>query len=124
MKRGFLFAIAMVTLVASAFVAGQQSATRRIPEFDNDHVRVWKSLIAPRQPLTMHRHDQPRVLVALKGGTVKIVQESGESKTSTWEPGRAYWLPADPPGHRHADVNEGNETIEVIVVELKGTGKD
>ena len=67
----------------------------------------------------MHRHENGRVLVALTGGTVKIVKESGESRTVTWESGKAYWLPADPPDERHADLNEGREPIEVMVVELK-----
>ena len=94
------------------------SATRRIPQFENESVRVWKSLIAPGQPLSLHRHESGRVIVALTGGTLRIVKESGESRTVTWETGKAYWLPADPPGERHGDQNEGKETIEVMVVEL------
>jgi hypothetical protein len=31
-------------------------------------VKVWKSVVLPNQPLTMHRHDHPRVIIALKGG--------------------------------------------------------
>ena len=93
--------------------------TRRTPQFENDSVRVWRSSIAPHQPLTMHRHENGRVLVALTGGTVRIVKESGESRTVTWESGKAYWLSADPPGERHADLNDSLEPIEVMVVELK-----
>ena len=115
MKRLFLVG----ALVAPLAVWAQEVLTRRIPQFENDDVRVWKSIIAPRQPLTMHRHDRGRTVVALVGGTLKVVEESGRSKTVTWESGRAYWLPADPPGTRHADVNEGTAPIEVIVVEMK-----
>jgi quercetin dioxygenase-like cupin family protein len=114
-----LFGVAVGLAVSSILVAQQQTATRRIPEFENDHVRVWKSIIAPRQPLSMHRHDHPRVIVALMGGTLKIVEESGASRDVTWETGRAYWLPADPRDERHADVNETDAPIQVIVVELK-----
>src|SRR6266571_2183200 len=95
------------------------SATRRVPQFENESVRVWKSLIAPGQPLSLHRHEHGRVIVALRGGTLRIVKESGESRAVTWETGSAYWLPADPPGERHGDVNEGGEPIEVMVVEVK-----
>jgi quercetin dioxygenase-like cupin family protein len=94
-------------------------ATVRTPQFENDSVRVWKTSIAPGQPLTMHRHESARVIVALSGGTLRIVKESGESRTVTWDGGNAYWLPADPPGEKHGDVNEGKEPIEVMVVELK-----
>jgi quercetin dioxygenase-like cupin family protein len=95
------------------------ATTRRVPQFENESVRVWKSTIAPAQPLTMHRHESGRVIVALRGGTLKVAKESGESRQVTWETGNAYWLPADPPGERHADLNEGTEAIEVVVVELK-----
>ena len=103
----------------SAITQPTSPVTRRTPQFENESVRVWRSSIAPHQPLTMHRHENGRVLVALTGGTVKIVKESGESRSVTWESGKAYWLPADPPGDRHADLNEGREPIEVMVVELK-----
>jgi quercetin dioxygenase-like cupin family protein len=94
------------------------SATRRVPQFENESVRVWRSHIAPGQPLSLHRHDHGRVIVALRGGTLKVVKEGGDSRTVTWETGSAYWLPADPPGERHGDLNEGTEPIEVMVVEL------
>jgi quercetin dioxygenase-like cupin family protein len=95
------------------------ATTRRVPQFENESVRVWRSTIAPAQPLSMHRHENGRVIVALRGGTLKVAKESGEARKVTWETGNAYWLPADPPGERHADLNEGTEPIEVMVVELK-----
>ena len=94
------------------------SATRRIPQFENESVRVWKSVIAPNQPLSLHRHENGRVIVALAGGTLKIVKESGESRAVVWETGKAYWLTADPPGEKHGDLNEGKDPIEVMVVEM------
>lgn len=107
-------------LALSALMLVQQaSATRRIPQFENDHVRVWKSVIMPKQPLSMHRHEHGRTIVALVGGALTIVEESGERRVVTWETGKAYWLDADPPGARHADVNETDKTIEVMVIEMK-----
>ncbi len=111
--------IILAALGASVALARQQNETRRIPQFENEHVKVWKSIIMPKQPLTMHRHEHPRALVALVGGTIKIAKESGESTPVTWETGKAYWLTADPPGEKHADVNDSDKPIEVIVVELK-----
>ena len=96
-----------------------QSTTRREPQFENEYVRVWKSIILPKQPLSMHRHEHPRALIALKGGTLDIVQKSGESERVLWESGKAYWLTEDKPGTTHADVNNGTEPMEVIVVELQ-----
>lgn len=113
--------LSLIVILASgvAVLAQQATQTRREPQFENEDVKVWKSIIYPNQPLTLHRHEHPRALIALAGGTMKIVKESGESHTLNWETGKAYWLTADPPGERHADVNEGKAPIEVIVVELQ-----
>jgi beta-alanine degradation protein BauB len=108
-------------LAALGVVHSQQTAaqTQRFPQFENEDVKVWKSVVLPNQPLTMHRHDHPRVIIALKGGTMKIVDQSGAEEQHVWETGKAYWLPANPPNTKHADVNAGNQPIEVMVVELE-----
>lgn len=110
-----------IALGVAATLGAQTAAggTRREPQFENAQVKAWKSIIMPKQPLAMHRHEHARALVALKGGTVDIVQKSGESERVVWESGKAYWLTADKPGTTHADVNNGTEPIEVIVVELQ-----
>lgn len=98
----------------------QQSDTRREPQFENDHMKVWKSIIMPKQPLTQHRHDHGRALIALTDGTLEVVDPTGKRiNTYKWERGKAYWLGVDPPNETHADVNNTNQPIEVIVVELK-----
>ena len=112
-------AIVCMTQLGAQTPPQSTTGTRRIPQFENDHVRVWKSIIEPKQPLTQHRHDNGRTPVALVGGTIKIVQADGSSKNVVWETGKAYWLDADPPGQTHADVNEGANGIEGIVVEMK-----
>ena len=96
------------------------TATHRTPQFENDHVKVWRTLILPNQPLSPHRHEHGRVINALKGGTISIAEVDGTSETQVWETGKAYWLPANPPGTMHSDVNLGDEPIEVMVVETKG----
>jgi hypothetical protein len=106
--------------VSIATVSPQQTGqTQRFPQFENDDVKVWKTLVMPDTPLAMHRHEHPRVIIALTGGTMKIVEQSGASETNQWETGKAYWLPASPPGSMHSDVNAGKKPIEVMVVELK-----
>ena len=117
--------IAFVLVCAGCFGAGvlwgqTPSGTRREPQFENEHVRVWKSIIMPRQPLALHRHEKGRALIALKGGQLKVVDKEGTAiNTYNWETGKAYWLDADPPGQMHGDLNDTSEPIEVIVVELK-----
>jgi len=112
-----------LALASIAGVAGYQAqsgaTTQRFPQFENDHVKVWKSVIVPNAPLTLHRHEHGRTIVALVGGDLKIVKESGQTTVAHWETGKAYWLPADPPGEMHKDVNDTGKTIEVMVVEMK-----
>jgi quercetin dioxygenase-like cupin family protein len=110
-----IFLGASVLLTAHA-----QSVTHRVPMFENAQVKVWKTIIIPNSPLSMHRHEHGRTIVVLKGGTLTIQQDTGEKKTIEWKTGQAYWLDADPPGKKqHADVNETNDTIEVMVIEDK-----
>jgi hypothetical protein len=116
-----------VAACVSCFLAGagmmwaqQQAVSRREPQFENDQMKVWKSIIMPNQPLALHRHDFGRTIVALKGGTLDIVNAKGETvKKLTWETGKAYWLDKDPAGEQHGDLNRGTESIEVVVVQQR-----
>ena len=109
-----------IVLAASAIPRPQQpaAASQRFPQFDNADVKVWKSVIVPSAPLTLHRHEHPRVIIALRGGTIRIVEQDGKFDQQVWETGKAYWLPANPPGTMHTDSNVGKEPTEVMVVEL------
>ena len=119
--RVVIAVLGSLLLAAAGVIHSQQAAsqTQRFPQFENDDVKVWKSIVLPNRPLTMHRHDHPRVIIALKGGTMKIVDQNGAEEQHVWDTGKAYWLPANPPGTKHADVNAGDQTIEVMVVELE-----
>ncbi len=123
MKRYLLGGAVLVALPLAIFgvLHSQPGApqTQRFPQFQNEDVKVWKSVVLPNSPLTMHRHDHPRIIIALTGGTMNIVPDSGPTEQHVWETGRAYWLPANPPGTMHADVNAGSKPIEVMVVELE-----
>lgn len=121
-----VWAAAAICAATAVVDATQQSGamTRREPQFENGEVKVWKSIIFPNQPLSLHRHEHGRTIVALKGGTLDVVDPSGKTKEQmTWETGKAYWLDADAPNTQHGDQNKGKEPIEVIVVELKNDQK-
>jgi len=124
MKRSLLpiSVLCLALAAASAWAVRALPApagTARKPQFENEEVKVWKSVVMPGTPLPPHRHDHPRVLIALVGGKMKIVESDGSSKVHDWETGKAYWLPANPPGVLHSDVNAGDQPIEVMVVELQ-----
>ncbi len=118
--RVLLLMVATALASATATVAVQEQRTRREPQFENEQLKAWKSIILPNQPLRLHRHENGRALIALTDATLKVVNEAGEHvDTYEWEVGKAYWLDKDPPDVLHGDVNEGPGTIEVIVVELQ-----
>jgi quercetin dioxygenase-like cupin family protein len=96
-----------------------QGGTQRTLQFENEEVAVWKAVIPPKAPLAMHTHQHPRVIIALTGGTMKVINEDGTSEMHPWETGKAYWLPLSEGLKRHADQNTGSKPIEVMVVELK-----
>ena len=111
---------AISILLPLCTLSSQPSAqVQRIQQFENDEVKVWKAIVPKNAPLTMHTHDHPRVIVALAGGTMKIVNETGPAAAQHWETGSAYWLDTAEGKKRHADANEGDKPIEVMVVELK-----
>jgi beta-alanine degradation protein BauB len=124
--RGIFFIAILIALAgvlgsqqSQPFVPAPQVQTQRIPQFENEEVKVWRSVITPNAPLTMHRHEHPRVIIALSGGTMNIVEDNGRNESHVWESGKAYWLPANAPNTMHADVNKGDKPIEVMVVELR-----
>jgi hypothetical protein len=124
MKTPFLRAALMTAIALTPLTCQQTTDTQRTPQFENGDVKVWKTLVMPNAPLTMHTHEHPRVIVALTGGTMKIVNEDGTSETERWDTGKAYWLSAAEGKKRHADANQGDKQIEVMVIELKNaTGK-
>jgi beta-alanine degradation protein BauB len=100
-------------------IFSEETETHRVPLFENEQIRIWKTVIHPNSPLKMHRHDRSRVLVALKGGTLKRVADTGEISYLSFESGKAYLLGEDPENSNHADINESNETIEVMIIEFK-----
>ncbi len=59
--------------------------THRVLQFENEHVKVWKTVIMPHQPLNMHRHECARVVVGLKGGSLTKIEESGEQSELIFE---------------------------------------
>ena len=118
----FISVPVVLLFLLAALTAGSSNPgaeTQRIPQFENEHVKVWRSVISPNVPLTLHRHEHGRVIIALQGGTMKIEEQTGASETQVWETGKAYWLPANPPNTMHRDINVGDRPIEVMVVEVK-----
>ncbi len=54
MKRSVCSAAGLSLLLIACNPASREQATARTPQFENEYVEVWKSVIVPNQPLSMH----------------------------------------------------------------------
>ncbi|MDP3560091.1 MAG: hypothetical protein Q8R79_07085 [Legionellaceae bacterium] len=99
--------------------------TKRIAEFSNAQVAVWKTVIYPnsKQRLAMHRHEYNRVMVALSDGVLKITNDKGKTHYMKLEKNKAYYLTKDIPNELHMDENITRHPISVMVIELKENQK-
>jgi hypothetical protein len=96
-------------------------ATTRIPQFSNDNVSVWETIIYPstNQALKMHRHEHDRVVVALSDGLLKITNDQSKVHYFKLEKNKPYYLTKDVPNELHNDQNMSSHPIKVLVIELK-----
>lgn len=100
---------------------GAFAEPQRVPQFSNQKVTVWKTIVYPgkTQQLTMHHHDHDRVVIALTDGVLKVTNDQHQSHLLTLEKDHAYFLPKDPSDELHSDENVSGKPIKVMVVELK-----
>ena len=122
MKAGVWVAIG-VAILAGVLVGRsalhRSAPTGRTPQFENAQAKVWRTRVAPGNPLPLHRHEHARIIVALAAGELDLKDQSGRTERHPLEAGRAYWLPAMPPGALHQDVNPGRSPLDLMVIELK-----
>jgi hypothetical protein len=91
----------------------------RVPQFDNTRATSWKSVIPPHTASTLHRHDRYRTVIGIVGGDLTTASPDGRKTVTHYETGKAYWQAPMPPDEMHKDVNDTDQTIELIVVEVK-----
>ena len=83
-------------------------------EFENDKVRVLRIKYPPGEKSVMHDHSEG-VVVVLNDQKAKFTQPNGESFTGNAKAGTVFWSKAT----RHLPENIGNDTTDVIQIELK-----
>ena len=54
MKNGILIFSCVLIGIVFVIPAKAQNVTHRVPMFENDEVKVWKTIIVPNSPLSMH----------------------------------------------------------------------
>ncbi len=121
MNKHFTALVVFAFLTTIGITHAQTQATKRIEQFSNNQVKVWKTIIYPtyKQSLAMHRHEHNRVLVALTNGLLKITNDKGKLHYLRLEKNKAYYLRKDIPNELHKDENVTHYPIKVMVIELK-----
>lgn len=113
--------LSLILLCVNLTASAADVKTIRIPEFSNNEVNVWKTIIYPNknQILKIHRHEYNRVIVALDAGTLKITNNAGKTHYLNLQKDHAYYLTKDVSGELHTDENMSQYAIRVLVIELK-----
>src|SRR5580765_548016 len=116
----------LVLIVAFAFAAGvaanaaAQDPITSNPKvyhlvFENAAVRVLHVSVPPGGKTVIHEHPDNAVVV-LKPGKITFTGEDGKSQEVEMKAGDAMWSPAG----KHRGENTGTDSIDAIIVELKG----
>jgi hypothetical protein len=121
--RNYLIVITTIYAIflMNSMLYAAPSATVRIPQFSNNKVSVWETVIFPseKQILKMHRHENDRVVVAFNDGLLKITNDKGNVHYLKMEKNKSYYLSKDIPNELHKDENMSSHPIKVLVIELK-----
>ena len=108
--------------LAAAAPTEVPSATRRVPQLENESVRIWEMDLAPGARSDTHRHDADYVLVQIEGDRIAALPEpdSAGPYTAYIEadvvPGKARYIRR---GGIETAINIGERRYREILVELK-----
>ena len=116
-RTSFLTALFLLALGGGPSL--HAATTHREKQFENKDVTVWKTTITPHHPLKMHRHDHPRVVVALTDVTLTVMNDQHKTHSILLKKGQSTFLKADQLGELHGDTNTSKYPEEVIVIEVK-----
>jgi quercetin dioxygenase-like cupin family protein len=114
-----LSAGALICCAALAAIPVEPSAVL----FENDQVKVLRALEKAHVKGKFHEHKMNRVMVYLQPGQQRFEYQDGKQpETFEWKQGEVKWSPG---GGMHAPEVTGNDSFDIIEVELKtqGSGK-
>jgi quercetin dioxygenase-like cupin family protein len=119
MRRALFLAVVLLFLAASLAMAQDPVKVDPNPkhykvEFENEHVRVLRVHLGPKESSPMHEHP-PRVSISLTDAHLKITLADGKTEERTATAGAERYQAA----MKHAVENLYDKDFEAIEVELK-----
>ena len=92
--------------------------------FENDRVRVWQLKLEPGQAAGFHTHREDYFWAVLDGGKGLARDPDGSTREYEFKEGQVGWTELSwPVSWTHDHVNVGNNTVRMIVVEIKKQGE-
>ena len=110
---------------------------------EDEHVAVWEEVFEPGMPTPPHRHLRDYIAIFPDGGELTVTHVAGELEIYSVIAGKLEPLPNMSSGYRvgfsantmlhssvphvgtgHTAVNEGNTSVRMILIELKGTSSE
>lgn len=119
MTKKFLICISLISATFLSGAALGEDAVKADPqhytvEFENDRVRIIRIIYGPGEKSVMHTHG-PHVAITLTENATRMTLPDGTSEEATTEIGVANW----DDGSEHLPENLSDETLEVVLIELK-----
>lgn len=109
----------MKSFLCGLFFLCALSAYEYKVEVDKENVSIVRVVIFPQEEIGLHRHDYPKIAIALQGGVMTRVEEDGRESEVEFPTGVAVYRPADPEGELHRAVNRSDQTIELLLIQIK-----
>jgi quercetin dioxygenase-like cupin family protein len=109
-----LFAVIIFSGISLAQDAVKVDPKHYKVEFENDQVRVLRITYGPGEKGAMHSHPQG-VVIFLSDGKGLMNLPDGKSQEMVFKSGQVVWTDAT----SHQPENNGDESFEVIQIELK-----
>jgi mannose-6-phosphate isomerase-like protein (cupin superfamily) len=109
-------ALPILSLLA-LLVASLPAQTKTDVMYDNEHVRVRKTMLQPHQPTPLQQHSAHRILICLDGGQMTATAADGKVEKLELKSGEVRWMPA---AGSFVSENTGDQAIQFIEIEPKG----
>lgn len=116
--------VAGIMMAGSVAVCGAQDVVKIAPQhnkvrFENEHVRVIETTLAPGEKDPLHTY-VPDWYYVTKPGQMKIVFDDCEVQAWEAREGDSGWMTPSAP---ESMENVGKTTVEFVLVEVKSTAK-
>jgi len=120
-----LLSFTFILNISGSFAKTSEPPTSsRELKFENNEIKVWKTVIEPGHPFQQIHHPHPIVAIPLKGGDLLWKKPDGTESIQTFKEGEAYWIPEDKIGEFHSVSEVSDKPMEIMVIELKNIGQN